>query len=107
MPVSAEAGPDASESHCKCSELVDAMSKHFEQKYLSRKDGERLRGRLQFAGTQVSGNVAMMAYKQLSRHVLAGGGQLDDGTQAAVLTLRDQINFAPPRCINARVLTNI
>ena len=78
-------------------ELFDSLSKILEEGRLARKDGERLRGRLQFAEAQISGKVACRAYKRLSRFILQGGGPLTDEVRATLLTLRDRVNFAPPR----------
>ena len=47
-------------------------------RFLSAKDGERLRGRLQFLDGQLFGKLAQCAYKSLSRHVALGGGRLFD-----------------------------
>ena len=62
---------------------------------MARKEGERLRGRLQFAEAQISGKVACRAYKRLFRFILEGGGPLTDEVRATLLTLRDRVNFAP------------
>ena len=74
---------------------------------LSHKDGERLCGRLRFAEAQVAGKVACVAVNQLTRHVLSGSAAISDDTRAALLTLRDRIGFAPPRCIHSHVFSTV
>ena len=88
-------------------ELCDSISEVLEANSLGRKTGERLRGRLQFAEAQIAGKVAGMAYKQLTRFVCAGGGSLDEPTTAALLTLRDRVNFGSPRCISTNMMNTL
>ena len=65
-----------------CSNSISGV---LERNFLSRKDGERLRGRLQFAEAQIAGKAAGLAYKQLTRFLCNGGGPLDDATKTALL----------------------
>ncbi|CAE7493821.1 unnamed protein product [Symbiodinium natans] len=88
-------------------EIFEALSDILSSGYLTQKDGERIRGRLQFAENQIAGKVAGTAYKQLSRFVLRGGGHLDECTRVALLRLRDRVNFSPPRVICANILTTM
>ncbi|CAE7198396.1 ubiad1 [Symbiodinium natans] len=88
-------------------EIFEALSDILSSGYLPQKDGERIRGRLQFAENQIAGKIAGTAYKQLSRFVLRGGGHLDECTRVALLRLRDRVNFSPPRVICANILTTM
>ena len=88
-------------------EIFEALSDILSSGYLTQKDGERIRGRLQFAENQIAGKVAGTAYKQLSRFVQRGGGHLDECTRVALLRLRDRVNFSPPRVICANILTTM
>ena len=88
-------------------ELFESISGVLERNFLSRKDGERLRGRLQFAEAQIAGKAARLAYKQLTRFLCNGGGPLDDTTKTALLMLRDRVNYGIPRCISANTLNSL
>ena len=88
-------------------ELIESISCILETGFLGRKDGERLRGRLQFAEAQVAGKSAGIAYRQLTRFVCAGGGRLNDPTKEALLTLRNRVNFGSPRCISTNTLNTM
>ena len=88
-------------------ELFDSISGVLERNFLNRKDGERLRGRLQFAEAQIAGKAAGLAYKQLTRFLCNGGGPLDDATKTALLMLRDRVNYGIPRCISANTLNSL
>ncbi|CAE7253423.1 unnamed protein product, partial [Symbiodinium sp. CCMP2456] len=80
-------------------ELVGFIEEVLLSSFLSRKDGERLRGRLQFAEQQISGKRAGLAFKELSRHVAKGGGKLGPGTLDALGFLKQHVACAPARCI--------
>ena len=47
-------------------EISEGLEVFLQAGSLSRKDGERLRGRLQFAETQIAGKAASLAYRTLS-----------------------------------------
>ncbi|CAE7310167.1 unnamed protein product, partial [Symbiodinium sp. CCMP2456] len=83
-------------------ELVASLADILDAGFLSRKDGEKLRGRLQFAEQQISGKRAGLAYQELSRHVSKGGGKLDTSTRTALEFLADHVANSPPRCITDR-----
>ena len=82
--------------------LVATLSDIIDSSFLSRKDGERLRGRLQFAEQQISGKRAGLAFRKLSKHVASGGGRLGPGTLSALLFLKEHVASAPARCIADR-----
>ena len=83
-------------------EMFETISQVLHDDFLSKKKGEQLRGRLQFAECQI-GRTSGMALKRLFRFVASGGGKLDDQIRATLLTLRDRVMFAAPRCINANL----
>ena len=83
-------------------DIADALGQILATGHLSRKDGERLRGRLQFCENQIAGKQAGLAFRELSRHVLQGGGVLQPQTKVALDTLRVRILEAPPRCVSDR-----
>ena len=55
-------------------EISEALNFFLQAGSLSRRDGERLRGRLQFAETQIAGNRASLAYRTLSNTSTLGAG---------------------------------
>ncbi|CAE7266740.1 unnamed protein product [Symbiodinium sp. CCMP2456] len=71
-------------------ELVGTLGDILDAGFLSRKDGEKLRGRLQFGEQQISGKRAGLAYQELSRHVSKG---------SALEFLANHVANSPPRCI--------
>ena len=79
------------------------IQKHLEADTLSMKDGERLRGRLQFMDGQLFGKLAQLAYKSLSRHVASGGGRLNDRTRAHLRFIRDRIQSGKPKLVSCRL----
>ena len=81
-------------------EVFDFVSEILDQGFLKKKDGEKLRGRLQFAECQISGRGAGMAYKKLTGFIRDGAGYLDDEARSTLLTLRDRILHAPSRCVS-------
>ena len=66
---------------------------------LSRKDGERLRGRLQFAESQIAGKQANLAYRILSKRIQSGGRNLSPEVKNAMVTLKNRVVLAPPRVV--------
>ena len=83
-------------------QLIITIDGIIEASFLSRKDGERLRGRLQFAEQQISGKRAGLAFKEVSKHVSNGGGRLGPGTLSALSFLKEHVASAPARCIADR-----
>ena len=83
-------------------QLIITIDGIIESSFLSRKDGERLRGRLQFAEQQISGKKAGLAFKEVSKHVSSGGGRLGPGTLSALTFLKEHVASAPARCIADR-----
>ena len=87
----------------RTSELRDSISEILEAGFLARKDGERLRGRLQFASNQIAGRQAGSAFKQLSAFIGGGGGRLHDSVTSALLHLRDIMLESRPRRIDGNI----
>ena len=87
-------------------QFISTISDVIESSFLSRKDGERLCGRLQFADQQISGKKAGLAFTELSKHVANGGGGLGPGTLSALRSLKDHVASAPARCIADRSCFN-
>ena len=57
---------------------------------LRRADGERLRGRLQFASGQLFGRSARNRMRTLSKHISSGRTALCDNTMLALRELKEQ-----------------
>ena len=73
------------------------IDRALEENFLSAKDGERLRGRLNFMESQLFGKLSQQAFKGLSRHVLAGGGKLSTASRVHLQFLKDRISKGKPR----------
>lgn len=80
-------------------ELSELLAEITSTKTLKRADGERLRGRLQFASGQLFGRKARNNLRSLSKHIASGRHSLDDSTSTAVEELRDQLLANAPRII--------
>ena len=73
------------------------IDRALEENFLSAKDGERLRGRLNFMESQLFGKLSQQAFRGLSRHVLAGGGKLSTASRVHLQFLKDRISKGKPR----------
>ena len=73
------------------------IDRALEENFLSAKDGERLRGRLNFMESQLFGKPSQQAFRGLSRHVLAGGGKLSTASRVHLQFLKDRISKGKPR----------
>ena len=69
-------------------ELTKELDKAIRSKALSRSDGEKLRGRLQFASSQVFGRKFRRLLKVLSNHVTHGRKTLSDRIQTCLSDIR-------------------
>ena len=87
----------------RTAELRDSISEILAPGFLTRKDGERLRGRLQFASNQIAGRQTGSAFKQLSAFIGGGGGRLHDSVTSALLHLRDVMLESHPRRIDGNI----
>jgi len=70
---------------------------------LRRAEGERLRGRLQFASGQLFGRSARNRMRTLSKHISCGRAALCDDTLLALCELREQISLNIPRLISVKM----
>eukprot|EP00438_Fugacium_kawagutii_P024944 Skav213201 [mRNA] locus=scaffold2826:375883:385109:- [translate_table: standard] len=69
-------------------ELVGELNHVIRENRLSRKDGEKLRGRLQFASSQLFGRSFRKYLKELNNHLASGRKVLTDRTKSAIAELR-------------------
>ena len=81
-------------------DISSEIDKCLENNFLSAKDGERLRGRLNFMDGQLFGKLSQHAFRGLTRHVLAGGGKLSSVTRAHLQFLRDRMSRGRPRRVS-------
>ena len=82
-------------------ELVTELDEALRTKILSRSEGEKLRGRLQFASSQVFGRKFRLLLKGLSNHVTQGRKTLSQHTQACLCDIRKLLTHNAPRKIEA------
>ena len=69
-------------------ELVNELGEALRTKILPRSEGEKLRGRLQFASSQVFGRNFRRLLKVMSNHVTQGRKTLSQHTQACLCDIR-------------------
>ena len=74
---------------------------------LRKADGERLRGRLQFASGQLFGRSARNRLRTLSKHISSGRAALCDDTKLALCELRTQISHNIPRAISGKMADHV
>ena len=82
-------------------ELVNELDEALRTKILSRSEGDKLRGRLQFASSQVFGRKFKRLPKVLSNHVTQGRKTLSQHTQACLCDIRKLLTQNAPRKIEA------
>ena len=80
-------------------ELSEMLGEVVASKVLKRAEGERLRGRLQFASGQLFGRKARNNLRMISKHIASGRQTLDDSTSSALEELRVQLLDNAPRLI--------
>ena len=88
-------------------ELVSELQQVLEEKILSRKDAERLRGRLQFASCQVFGRVLRNHMKQLSEHVASGRRALTPIVLEALTSIREILVKNTPRRVTGQLSDHV
>ena len=88
-------------------ELVAELQQVLEEKTLSRKDAERLRGRLQFASCQVFGRVLRNHMKQLSEHVASGRKALTPIVLEALTSIREILVKNTPRRVTGHLSDHV
>ena len=72
-------------------ELCEHLDNVLRARRLNKMDGEKLRGRLQFANGQLFGRSARNSLRTLSKHITSGRQSLCDETASALSCLRDQL----------------
>ena len=80
-------------------ELCDAIDQVIKTGKLKRSEGERLRGRLQFACGQLFGRTARNHIRVLSAHIKSNKQSLHEDTIHALSSIRSQIKLNVPRRI--------
>ena len=84
-------------------ELVEEIEKILRKQTLRRHEGERLRGRLQFASCQVFGRRFNRCLKSLTKHVVSGQRNLSDETCQSLQMIADLLGANQPRRLNRRL----
>ena len=82
-------------------ELTKELDEALRTKTPSRSEGEKLRGRLQVAGSQVFGRKFRRLLKVLSNHLTQGRKTLSEHTQACLSDIRKLLTQNVPRKIEA------
>lgn len=80
-------------------ELCESLDSILESKVLRRSEGERLRGRLQFASGQLFGRSARNTLRLLSKHIAGNRQTISDDTANALSSLKQQLHLNVPRKI--------
>ena len=88
----------------RTAELVSTIDSILIGKRLSRSEGEKLRGRLQFAACQIFSRRLRHSLRELIQHVLGGGGVISDCTFDSLSVIKHTVANSPPRCIDANVM---
>lgn len=83
----------------RVNELCENLDSIQESKVLKRSDGERLRGRLQFASGQLFGRSARNTLRLLSKHIAGNRQTLSEDTSNALRSLRQQLRLNVPKII--------
>eukprot|EP00438_Fugacium_kawagutii_P017954 Skav227888 [mRNA] locus=scaffold3865:39733:41610:- [translate_table: standard] len=78
-------------------ELVEELSHIVQENRLSRKDGEKLRGRLQLARSQLFGRSLRKYLTELNNHGSSGRKMLSEGTKSALCKLMEAVTKIHPR----------
>eukprot|EP00438_Fugacium_kawagutii_P017382 Skav208044 [mRNA] locus=scaffold2536:86759:87331:- [translate_table: standard] len=78
-------------------ELVEELGQIVQENRLSRKDGEKLRGRLQFASSQLFCRSFRKYLKELNNHVSSGRKMLFEGAKSALCKLMEALTKNHPR----------
>lgn len=88
-------------------ELVCDIDSIVKAETLSRKDGERLRGRLQFANTQLFGRSMRRDLRDLSMHVDSGRKALTKSTLHALQQLKSKLMLNRPRLVSKGLSSHV
>eukprot|EP00435_Cladocopium_sp_Y103_P055827 s954_g18.t1 len=82
-------------------ELTSEIDTIIQSGVLRRHEGERLRGQLQFAGSQIFGRRFRRLLKLVSNHVTSGRKLISDLTKECLLEIRDSLKTNVPRKVCA------
>lgn len=88
-------------------ELTAEISKVLDSGILSRHDGERLRGRLQFATAQLFGRSMNQSMRDLGKHIASGKKNLSSSTIGALKLLRAAPSANEPRQISSKLSNHV
>ena len=88
----------------RTSELISSIQEALDSGRLTRRDGERLRGRLQFAAGQLFGRHLRVALGELNRHVTSGASVIGDTLAACLLAIVDFLADGEPRRVDGNFL---
>ncbi|CAK9103928.1 unnamed protein product [Durusdinium trenchii] len=86
----------------RSAELTDEIDSILACGRLKRHDGERLRGRLQFASGQLFGRKFRLLLSVLNRHVSRGWTQISDDLRQALVSIRSRLVSGLSRVIDSR-----
>ena len=84
----------------RISELCDLIDTIVQQGRLRRSDGERLRGRLQFASGQLFGRTFKGFLNDLNKHLSSGRAKLSDRSLKSLSGIRDLLRTGLPRRVD-------
>lgn len=88
-------------------ELATEISKVLGSKTLSRHEGEKLRGRLEFANAQLFGRSLKQSLRDLGMHIASGGQNLSDSMIGALKLLRAALTANEPRQISSKLSDHV
>eukprot|EP00435_Cladocopium_sp_Y103_P000415 s4522_g1.t1 len=87
----------------RTAELLSELDSILKEGVLSRKDGERLRGRLQFASGQLFGRLISNHLKKLSDHIRVGRRSISPELRVALDAIKLQVSQNVPRRVSGRL----
>ena len=87
----------------RVTELAADIDSVLETRVLPRKEGERLRGRLQFASSQLFGRTMRNNLRALSDHIHMGRRTVSDATASALGAIRKAIFANVPRRVSGKL----
>lgn len=88
-------------------ELCEEIDGILQRCVLKRSDGERLRGRLQFASGQLFGRYARNKMRQLSKHIACGRTSLSSDTADALVALKGQLTSNVSREVSGNLSDHV
>ena len=91
----------------RAKELIETIKGVLEESRLPRRDGERLRGRLQFASGQLFGRQMRLALGELNRHVTSGKTQIDQSLRESFAEMISFLASGEPRRVDSSFLDHV